>query len=154
MLHAAFFIDILEPVRRLSLATQHNKVVIIQMITCIDKTREKCKRMLAGLKKQDQAWELPKFKSLVSKISSKETYHSYQGVEIKKLIQAKRHLEKHAVSAVERISDCFRGGCGILVEGEDQNGEEVRVRKEPKEGNVIVHDVCNILNTKESRKRS
>ena len=133
------------------------------MITCIDKTREKYKRMLTELKKRDQAWELPKVKSLVSKISSKETYHSYQGVEIKNLIQATRHLEKHAVSTVERIIDCFREGCGILVEGEDQNGEEVRVRKEPKEGDVIVHHVCKILNTnawllspipRESRKRS
>ena len=147
LLDAAFFIDILEPVRRLSLATQHNKVDIIEMITCIDKTREKYKRILTGLRKPDQAWELPTVESLVSKISSKETYHSDQGVEIKNLIQAKRHLEKHVVSTIERISDCFREGCGILVKGEDRNGEEVRVRKEPNEGDVVVHHVCKILNT-------
>ena len=146
LLDAAFFIDILEPMRRLSLATQDSKVDIIQMVTCIDKTREKYKRMLARLKKPDQVWELPTVKSLFSKISSEETYHSYQGTKIKNLMQAKRYLEKHAVSTVERIVDCFRERCGILVEG-DQNGEDVRVGKESKEGDVIVHDVSKILNT-------
>ena len=74
LLDAAFFIDILEQVRRLSLSTQHNKVDIIQMVTCIDKTREKYKRMLARLKKPDQVWELPTVNSLVTKLSTEETY--------------------------------------------------------------------------------
>ena len=44
------------------------------MVTCIDKTREKYKRMLARLQKPNQVWELPTVNSLVTKLSTEETY--------------------------------------------------------------------------------
>ena len=143
LLNAAFFNDVLEPARNLSLTTQKATVDILKTVESIDTVKLRYSRLASMLcKDENTVFTLPTVEKL-AKITCDDGTYSYQGIALKNFTQAKSKLVNNCAKVLKSIVACFDERFGLLSDG----GDDV-VRDATLAGDKIVHSICKILNTK------
>ena len=99
LLFSALFMDILEPVRVLSLTTQKKDVNLIKSVNCIDNMKKTYEKLLNQFEKNSaDVLNLPTVKHVLQKVEriGNETYR-YQKINLKYLIEQNRSLKQKYV---------------------------------------------------------
>ena len=101
--------------------------------------------MLKRKKDAKFVFELPTLKSALSRIEE----HTYQGVKLTHLKQAKDSISANVCKMVEEISVCLHERYGVLTAHTDEERTEMEelVTKELKDGDELLHDACKALRT-------
>ena len=126
---SALFIDLVDSARKFSVISQKAEVNILLY------------EMLLMKLKKDPAFlfELPTLKPVLSRIEG----DTYQGV--------KESISRNVYKMVEEILVCLQECYGVLMAGTEEEKTEMEelVTKEVKDGDLLLHDVCKVLQTSE-----
>ena len=93
LLSSCFFIDVLAPTKIFSLKTQKSDISIIDIVDCVDTTKQNCKKLLKRF--ESDFVLLPTLKSVINEIENNEDGEpEYQGQKLRFYLNEKEYLKK------------------------------------------------------------
>ena len=141
---SALFIDILEPVRVLSLTTQKKDVNLIKSVNCIDNMKKTYEKLLIQFEENSaDVLNLPAVKHVLQKVEciDDETY-CYQKINLKYFERAKQKLEIEICDIIKSVIDCLQSRFGLLS---NSQCETDLVHQSAREGDSLSNSICVIL---------
>ena len=147
LLRSALFIDLLEPAKKFSILSQREDFNIIDMVDRLDDML-----LLYQIRKRnidndpDIVYSFPTVEKLLKniKITTSENgtlAYQYQDVKIDYFRREKTNLSKNAASFIDQILDAVNNRF------EGITSEEANVEGMPTAGDLVLRDVCTVLDT-------
>ena len=142
LLRSAFLFDLLSPAKILSLVTQKECEDIITIVSLVQSTREKYKKLqkIYEANPEKVFEQMPTLRSVLGKINDN---NEYRGIKLKYLDREKEFIKNNCSSLIQGIVNCFDERYGSIIENSPTEGI-----KEAVEGDTLLAHFCVILNTK------
>ena len=147
LLFSALFMDILEPIRNLSLITQMKDVNLLKSVNCINSIKQTFEKLHNQFDKNSASvFTLPSVKRVLSKVEHRDDdNYYYQEIKLTNFENAKHKLETEICDIVHNVMDCLESRFGLLS---NNQCEPNLVHKSAREGDTLSNSICVILDTK------